>query len=212
MLVFLCPQTRHVASIQSSNTNGAWVSYTYDDLNRLSTVTDIVRATTTNYTYDPASNVATVQYPNLLTSTFTYDTQNRLTELSTPPVADYKYTLGLTGIRTKAVEQGGRTVQWGYDNIYRLNNEAVTSDPNSVDGSVAYTLDPVGNRNSDTSSLSGVTPETRNPKPGDRRDVPSEFPAPQNTLRPQPALPGVPSGYPLGRPFSGEARGGNAAT
>ena len=37
-------------------------------------------------------------------------------------------------------------------------------------------------------------------KPGDRRDVPSGFPAPQNTVRPQPALPCVPSGYPLGKP------------
>jgi len=69
---------------------------------------------TTNYTYDPASNVATVKYPNGLTSTFTYDSLNRLTELSMPPIADYKYTLGLTGNRTQAVEQNGRTLQWSY--------------------------------------------------------------------------------------------------
>jgi YD repeat-containing protein len=149
-----------MASIKSSNNNGAWVSYTYDDLNRLSTATDSRRAitTTTNYTDDLASNAATVKYPKGLTSTFTYDSQNRLTELSTTPVADYKYTLRLTGIRTEVGERRNRTVQWSYDGIYRLNNESVTTDPNNVDGSVDYMLDPVGNRSSDTSSLGGVTP------------------------------------------------------
>jgi hypothetical protein len=50
-----------VASIASSNPNGASVSYTYDDLNRLSTVVDnrLAGNNTTTYTYDPASNVAT---------------------------------------------------------------------------------------------------------------------------------------------------------
>jgi YD repeat-containing protein len=62
---------------QSSNTGGASVSYTYDDLNRLSSVVDnnLPGQNTTDYTYDPASNVATVKYPNGLTSTFTYDSR-----------------------------------------------------------------------------------------------------------------------------------------
>src|ERR1035441_380237 len=126
----------HVESIASSNPNGASVSYTYDDLNRLSTVVDnrLPGQNTTTTTYDPASNVATVAYPNGLQSTFTYDTLNRLTELSTPPVADYKYTLGLTGNRTGATEQGGRTLQWNYDGIYRLTNETISfSGPGRMD-------------------------------------------------------------------------------
>ena len=57
--------------------------------------------------WDAASNLVTAAYPNNLTSTYTYDALNRLTELSTStsPVADYKYTLGATGIRTNATEQ-----------------------------------------------------------------------------------------------------------
>ena len=49
----------------SSNTNGAAVSYSYDDLNRLSTVVDnrLSGNNTTNYSYDPASNLATATYP-----------------------------------------------------------------------------------------------------------------------------------------------------
>jgi hypothetical protein len=96
-----------------------------------------------------------ITYPNGLQSTFTYDQQNRLTELSTPPVADYKYTLGPTGNRTGATEQSGRTLAWNFDGIYRLTNETVTSDPTKENGSVAYGLDPVGNRQSVNSSLNG---------------------------------------------------------
>jgi YD repeat-containing protein len=55
-----------VQTITSSNTNGANVSYTYDDLDRLSTVVDnrLSGNNTTEYTYDPASNLATAKYPN----------------------------------------------------------------------------------------------------------------------------------------------------
>ena len=75
MLTYHYYSTGKVESIQSSNSNGANVSYTYDDLNRLSTVVDnhLPGNNTTNYTYDNASNVATVAYPNGVTSTSTYD-------------------------------------------------------------------------------------------------------------------------------------------
>ena len=80
-------------TITSSNANGASVAYTYDDLNRLSTVVDnnLPGQNTTTYTYDNASNVATVATPNGLQSSFTYDTLNRLTGMTTP-VASYNYS------------------------------------------------------------------------------------------------------------------------
>ena len=156
-------------SIQSSNANGVNVSYTYDDLNRLSTVVDnrLPGSNPTNYTYDNASNVATVAYPNGLTSTFSYDELNRLTGLSTPPIANYGYTLGLTGNRTgstelnEATQATGRTLQWGYNGIYQLTNETITGDPannGNNNGSATYTLDAVGNRTGDTSTFTGFTP------------------------------------------------------
>ena len=149
--------TGKVETITSSNANGASISYSYDDLNRLSTVVDnrLSGNNTTTYSYDPASNLATATYSNGLQSTFTYDPLNRLTAMSTP-VSSYTYQLGPTGNRTVATEGTGRTMNWTYDGIYRLTNEAITSDPNQVNGSVAYGLDPVGNRLSDTSSLSGI--------------------------------------------------------
>jgi len=58
------------------------------------------------------------------------------------------------------MEGTGRTLNWTYDKIYRLTNEAVSNDPANKNGSVNYLLDPVGNRKSSTSTLSGVSPES----------------------------------------------------
>lgn len=93
-----------------------------------------------------------VMYPNGLSSTFTYDSLNRLKSLN-----NYQYTLGPTGNRTAATEPSGRTLNWTYDNIYRLINETIMLDPHSNNGSVTYTLDPVGNRLSQSSTLSAIS-------------------------------------------------------
>jgi RHS repeat-associated protein len=153
----------NVASMQSSNAHGTSVSYTYDNLNRLSTVVDNnlpAGQNTTQYIYDPASNVATVTYPNGLSSTFTYDGLNRLTGLSTAKgattIANYTYVPGPTGVRQSTTELGGRQVNWTYDGIYRLTNETISLDPHSNNGAVSYSLDPVGNRLSQQSTLSPI--------------------------------------------------------
>jgi len=67
----------NVASTNSSNANGASVNYTWDELNRLASVIDNrlpPSQNTTTYSYDPASNLGTVTYPNGVQSSFTYDT------------------------------------------------------------------------------------------------------------------------------------------
>jgi RHS repeat-associated protein len=150
----------NVASMQSSNANGVSVTYTYDNMNRLQTVVDNNLQIpggqkTTTYTYDPASNLATVTYPNGLQSTFTYDDLNRVTALNNGK-ASYSYTLGPTGNRQSATESSGRALNWTYDGIYRLTNETISLDPMSKNGTVAYGLDLVGNRLSQTSSIPGI--------------------------------------------------------
>jgi RHS repeat-associated protein len=153
----------NVASMRSSNTNGIYVEYTYDSLNRLQTVVDhgLVGQQTTTYSYDPASNLATVEYPNGLQSSFTPDTLNRLTSLNNGKLV-YDYTLDAVGNRSTVVEhlpnQSGRTVIWSYDGIYRLADEVISLDPHSKNGNVHYDLDPVGNRTQETGTLSGLLP------------------------------------------------------
>jgi len=149
--------------ISLTHFNGASMSYTYDTLNRLSTVVDNnlpAGQNTTTYAYDTASNLVTVTDPNQLQSTIQYDSLNRLTSLNTvapnsSAVAGYSYTLGATGNRIGATEQTGRTLTWNYDGIYRLTSEAV-QDPSGGNGAVSYEFDPVGNRTSANSSLPGV--------------------------------------------------------
>ena len=147
----------NLASVSSNHANGILVGYAYDELNRLSTVTDnrLQGEQTTTYTYDPASNVATVTAPNGLQTTLSYDPLNRITSLSTP-ISSYTYTLGSTGNKIGAVEQNGRTLTWNYDGIYRLTNETIASDPEKSNGTASYGLDPVGNRLSLNSSLPGI--------------------------------------------------------
>ena len=149
----------HVATITSSNPNGASASYRYDELNRLSAVVDnrLPGNNTTTYTYDPANNLAMATLPNGLRSSFSYDQLNRVTSLVTP-ISGYSYQYDATGKRTTAVEINGRTLNWNYDGINRLTSESVANDPAHVNGSAAYTLDPVGNRLAESSNLPNLVP------------------------------------------------------
>jgi RHS repeat-associated protein len=159
----------HIESISSSNANGASMSYTYDNLDRLSTVVDnrLSGNNTTTYNYDNASNVATVTYPNGVQSTFAYDTLNRVTGLSSQPVS-YTYQRGPTGNLSSVAESSGRAVNWSYDGIYRLTNETINLAPSGHNGSVGYGLDPVGNRQTETSSIDGLSSGTWSFNPDDQ--------------------------------------------
>jgi len=148
----------NVASIMSSNPNGASMNYTYDNLNRLSTVIDNRLPSgqnTTTYAYDTANNLVTATYPNGLTSTFHYDPLNRLTSLASSK-SSYGYQLGATGNRIGVTESTGRTANWTYNGIYQLTSEAIASDPSGADGTVTYGLDPVGNRLSANSTVPNI--------------------------------------------------------
>ena len=89
-----------------------------------------------------------------MTNTLQYDTLNRLTSLGAQspsgPVASYAYTLGAAGNRTGVTELSGRKVTYAYDNLYRLTSETIAG---SLNGSLAYQYDAVGNRKSIASTL-----------------------------------------------------------
>jgi RHS repeat-associated protein len=110
------------------------------------------------HAYDKIASARLV-YPNGLESQFTYDDLNRVKGVSLSEggvLASYYYQIGPNGNRTGATESNGRTAAWSYDNIYRLTNETISLDPHSVNGSVGYGLDPVGNRQQQTSSIPGI--------------------------------------------------------
>jgi RHS repeat-associated protein len=141
---------------------GLTVNYTYDALNRLSTVQE-TNTGTTNYAYDNVGNLQSVAYTNGVAHAYSYDTRNRLSNLGvtgtvngTPgPIASYAYTLDSSGHRTAVAELSGRTVNYGYDNLYRLTTETIAADPSAINGAVSYVYDPVGNRTQKVSTLPG---------------------------------------------------------
>jgi RHS repeat-associated protein len=96
------------------------------------------------------SPFAYANYANGVTHAYSYDTLNRLTQVGASAngtaFSNYAYTLGLAGNRLTVAELSGRTVNHGYDSLYRLTSETVTADPHNNDGTGSYTYDNVGNR------------------------------------------------------------------
>jgi RHS repeat-associated protein len=157
-LTYAYDDAQNIASVTSSNANGVSANYTYDASNRLDTATDNRTAGTTTYRYDDVGNLADYTYPNGVKHGYTYNALNRLTNLSVAKgvnaLAGYTYTLGAAGNRTGVTEVSGRTVGYGYDNLYRLVSETIAgATPN---GTIGYGYDAVGNRLSRTSTVAGV--------------------------------------------------------
>jgi RHS repeat-associated protein len=76
-------------------------------------------------------------------------------------VASYAYMRDAAGKMTDAGESSSssnRSVTWSFDGINRLTKELISNAPSSENGSVSYGLDPVGNRQSATSSISALSP------------------------------------------------------
>ncbi len=153
----------NVSTVRSSNSEGVSVNYQYDELNRLSSVTDNRLASgVSSYTYDPNGNLKTVLYANGVQSTYTYDNLNRLTNLAaagSSTIASYAYTLGAAGNRTSVTELNGRVVNYTHDALYRLTAENVSNDP-ATNGAASYSYDAVGNRLSRTSTIPGLASTT----------------------------------------------------
>jgi RHS repeat-associated protein len=125
---------------------------------------------TTNYSYDPVGNLAGYTYPNGVSTSYGYDPLNRLTGMQSTcasgagcgapgtTIASYAYTLGPSGNRTSVAELNGRTVTYGYDDLYRLTSETIAGDPKGNNGAVSYSLDNVGNRLQRSSTLAAIVP------------------------------------------------------
>jgi RHS repeat-associated protein len=162
-------------TVQSDS--GAYdVGYGYDELNRLTSVTDhVTGGGTTSYHYDDGGRLSSYDYPNGISSGFTYDALSRVQSIKIGSalgtaneslVASFGYTFYATGNRHTVAELSGRGVTWGYDNLWRLTSEAIAG--SAVAGSIGYVYDNVGNRVSRTSSVSGISNQTSSYDNNDR--------------------------------------------
>ncbi len=160
---------------QITQPNGQIVSYTYDAAgNRLSMTTPVG---TTTYSYDavnqlvgitdPQGHAATIlyddvglrtqlDYANGITVDYSYDQLNRLTGIVQRQggltLASYAYTLGPTGNRLSVTEEDSSTVQWSYDDAYRLIAETRRDGSGILTSQTSYSYDAVGNRLSQTAN------------------------------------------------------------
>jgi RHS repeat-associated protein len=154
-LIYTYDAAGNMLTLKSSNVGGASMTYTYDFLNRLASVTDA--SGTTNYSYDAVGNLGGFTYANGVQTGYTYNSLNRLTQMQSTcatgtgcgapgtAIASYAYTLGPAGNRLSVAELSGRTVTYGYDDLYRLTSESV-SGAASQNGAISYQYDAAGNR------------------------------------------------------------------
>ncbi len=127
---------------------GRTVSYAYDNVNRLSSVTDWTAGKMTSYSYDANSNLVNMMYPNGRETGYTYDDGNRLVNLVNTDgagvVSGYAYTLDAVGNRLQVTETGpgnsSSVTAYEYDLLSRLHTVTF---PGTT---VTYTYDPMGNR------------------------------------------------------------------
>ncbi|HLJ68170.1 MAG TPA: RHS repeat-associated core domain-containing protein [Chloroflexota bacterium] len=133
-----------------TDVNSRTLTYSYTARNELSEVSET--AGTTDYTHDEDGNTTAISNPNGTTVARVFDHADRLTSVTNKnsggtTLSSFDYTLDDDGRRDYVVEADGSTVSYGYDWGGRLTGETRTG-TNAFTAS--YTLDPVGNRTSQT--------------------------------------------------------------
>lgn len=128
--------------------DGRVIHYAYDALNRISSLSDCENKTTT-YTYDEVGNPLNINYPNNIQSTYTFDALHRLTrltnhnQLSQTKLSEFIYGYDTAG-RRSARESLDGTVSYTYDSLGELTAEV--NGPGSNLYQITYEYDSVGNR------------------------------------------------------------------
>jgi len=128
------------------------VSYEYDSQNRLQKVVEGTEET--SYRYDEVGNLIETIFPNGTVERREYDELYRLTNVRVVDsddalLSEFKYELNEAGHRTQVVEKvrqpdgslSERTVEYEYDELYRLIEAAVWGGE-----TITYRYDEVGNR------------------------------------------------------------------
>jgi YD repeat-containing protein len=106
-LTYTYDDASNLKTVRSANTNGVSVDYSYDTLNRVSSVLDNRRNKITTYAYDNVGNLQSYIYGNGVRTMHTFDALYRLTNLTSATgdaLSSFTYTLGAAGNRTNVAE------------------------------------------------------------------------------------------------------------
>jgi len=107
--------------------------------------------------YDAASNRTTLQAPDGSTNTYTYDTLNRLSNLSSTLTAGLALVTTRLSRRTSLKLRTGITTSYGYDDLSHLLSVLHKNSGNTTLDGATYTYDNAGNRLTKLNSLNSVT-------------------------------------------------------
>jgi YD repeat-containing protein len=121
------------------------ITFTYDTLKRLSSVTDIY-GKVVSFGYDKNNNLTNLTYPDGKIVNYDYDYSGRLTKVTDWLNKITAYTYDVDGSLIKATPPDGSTVNYQYDNGGRLTNIADSKSDGSLISVYKYALDQLGNR------------------------------------------------------------------
>ena len=170
--------------LQKAYPDSTAVNYTYDNDSRLTQVVDPTgtyqftfdnmgrltqaatqytfltgRNFTTSYSYDAASNRTGFTDPESGSTTYAYDTLNRLQTLTQPAAfsgsGNFGFTYDALSRRTQMTRPNSITTNYSYDNLSRLLSVLHKSGSTTLDGA-SYAVDNAGNRTSRTPQPSGT--------------------------------------------------------
>ena len=136
--------------------------FTFDNMGRLTQTTTtysfLTRNLTTGYSYDKASNRTGFTDPESGSTTYAYDTLNRLQTL-TPPAAfatgNFGFSYDALSRRTQMTRPNSVSTLYAYDNLSRLQSVLHQLSGSTIDGAT-YTVDNAGNRTVRTPQPSGT--------------------------------------------------------
>ena len=143
---------------KSITTPAGTTSYGYNGLGQLESVS--AGSAQTTYHYDPVGFMDQEQLPNGVTTTYTPNVRNQLTNVtsrnaSNAILGSFAYQLDDAGNRKQVTEAGGNYIKWDYDNLYRLTGETRYNSGNAITAQAGFTYDAAGNR--DTMTVDGTT-------------------------------------------------------
>ncbi len=132
------------SNVTSESSGGNTISYNYDEINRVNSVTDQY-GKTISYGYDKAGNRTTLTYPGNKTVTYSYDNADRLHSLTDWLNKTTSYTRNDAGQPTQVVNGNGTKTNYSYDTVGRLSQLNNLKANNNTISRHNLTLDAAGN-------------------------------------------------------------------
>jgi RHS repeat-associated protein len=153
-----------VGKVTEVNDPTGTYAFAYDNMGRLVGTTTSYsfltsRSFTNAYTYDAASNRTGFTDPESGSTTYAYDSLNRLTTLAPPSAfssGSFGFSYDALSRRTQLTRPNSVTTNYTYDNLSRLLSVLHQAGGSTIDGA-SYTLDSAGNRTAKVDDLASVT-------------------------------------------------------